>query len=48
MAFSGWVVFFLQLIGVGFLFLVGFELVVHFVGRVGEGFLPGVWFGDVL
>ena len=32
----------------GFLFLVGFKLVVHFVGRVGEGFLPGVSVGDFL
>ena len=32
----------------GFLFLVGFKLVVHFVGRVGEGFLPCVSVGDVL
>ena len=43
----GAVGFFTNLCG-GFFILVGFELVVHFVGRVGEGFLPGVWVGDVL
>jgi hypothetical protein len=31
-----------------FLFLIGFELVLYFVAGVGEGFLPGVWVGDVL
>ena len=44
----GWVVFFLQIIGVGFLFLVGFKLVVSFIGRVGLGFLPCFWVWDVL